>query len=94
MEAIMGFNVTSVIDGDTVRVSPGWEWRGESGDIVRVLGYNAPEKGKPGYDAYGRQIARLTLNKQVELRNPIKLSYGRLLCEVWLNGRNIADYFN
>ena len=82
-----------VIDGDTFRVSPGWRWDERSGDIVRPCGYNAPERGQPGYYEAKEKLERLILGRDVDLRNPIKITYGRLLCEVYLGGANLATYF-
>ena len=89
----MGFKVTKVIDGDTFEVSPNWEWNGKSGNIVRSTGYNTPEQGETGYQATKDKLTNLILNKEVELKKAIKLSYNRLLCDVEYNGKNLADYF-
>ena len=89
----MGFLVTKVIDGDTFEVSPGWEWNGKSGNVVRPTGYNAPEAGEAGYQSAKDHLTNLILNKEVELKNPVKLSYGRLLCDVEYDGNKLADYF-
>ena len=85
--------MVEVVDGDTIRVSPVWKWNGHSGDVVRILGYDAPEKGTPGYAAAKRKLASLVLGKTVVLRNPIKLTYGRLLCQVYVGKTNVAAHF-
>ena len=89
----MGFKVTKVIDGDTFEVSPDWEWNNESGSVVRPNGYNTPEEGEQGYQAAKDKLSDLILNKEVELVKKIKLTYGRLLCDVEYNGKNLADSF-
>lgn len=89
----MAFRVVEVIDGDTFRVSPPWQWQGRRGDIVRVLGYDAPEEGEPGYWEAKDKLTRLIFGKEVELRDPVRITYGRLLCEVYVGGRNLADFF-
>lgn len=89
----MSFEVIEIIDGDTFKVAPNWELDNETGNVVRPRGYNTPEKGKPGYQAAKEKLERLILGKYVELRNAIKLTYDRLLCDVYYNGRNLADYF-
>ena len=82
-----------MIDGDTFEVSPNWKWNNETGSVVRANGYNTPEEGEPGYQAAKDKLTDLILNKQVELLRAIKLTYGRLLCDVEYNGKNLADYF-
>lgn len=89
----MSFKVTRVIDGDTFEVSPRWNWNNQTGDTVRANGYDAPERGQPGYQEAKEKLERLILNKSVELKNPIKITYGRLLCDVYIGGRNLADFF-
>jgi micrococcal nuclease len=89
----MSHRVVTVIDGDTFTVSPKWFYNGQSGDTVRANGYNTPEKGKPGYDAAKQKLKNLIEGKQVDLRNKITFTYGRLLCDVYYNGKNLKDYF-
>jgi len=90
----MAFKVTKVIDGDTFEVSPNWKWNNKEGDIVRSNGYNTPEEGEKGYKSAQEKLSKLILGKEVELKNPIKLTYGRLLCDVYYNGKNLAAYFS
>lgn len=70
------------------------KWNGETGTRVRPTGYDAPE-----LHAYGGQVAkdkleRLILGKQVDLRTAHRVDRGRLVCDVFLQGRNLADYFS
>jgi len=89
----MTFKVKEVIDGDTFTVNPGWKWEEQSGDIIRPIGFNTPEKGKAGYAEAKRKLSNLLLNKEVELKNPVKLTYGRLLCDVYIGGKNLKNHF-
>jgi len=89
----MEFRVTEVIDGDTFKVSPGWKWNKEEGYTVRAKGYNAPEAGQPGFEAAKAKLEGLILGKSVELKKAIEITYGRLLCDVYIAGENLADYF-
>lgn len=86
------FKVTEIIDGDTFKVSPGWKWNNEKGNTIRPAGYDTPEQGEPNYQEPKEKLTELILNKEVELK-PIKLSYNRLLCEVFINGKNLAEFF-
>jgi len=87
------FKVTEVIDGDTFKVSPNWKWDERTGDTVRPAGYDAPEEGEPGYQEAKVKLEGLILDEAVELKNPVSVTYGRLLCEVYVNGKNLADFF-
>lgn len=87
------FTVKQIIDGDTFQVSPGWEWNGQSGDRVRPAGYDAPEMHQYGGQAAKDKLARLILGRMVELRNPHTVDRGRLVCDVFIGGRNLADFY-
>ena len=87
------FSVREVIDGDTFRVRNGWKWKGQTGDLVRPTGYNAPEKGKPGYQKAKDKLTKLILGKTVDIKNSVKIDRGRLVSDVYYNGKNLADYF-
>ena len=88
----MNRTVKNVTDGDTFTVIPEWEWNGDSGEFVRANGYNAPEKGDPGYQEATRRLQELIGDKKVRLE-PITFTYGRLLCDVFINGMNLKDFF-
>lgn len=87
------FTVTEIIDGDTFKVSPGWKWNNEKENTIRPTGYNTPKKGEPQYQEMKEKLQQLLLDKEIELKNPIKLSYNRLLCDVYINGKNFSELF-
>lgn len=87
------FKVTTVIDGDTFDVSPQWKWNEQTGTRVRPAGYNAPELHKPGWQTAKDKLSRLILGQEVELRNPHTIDRGRLVCDVYYRGKNLAEYF-
>jgi len=87
------FKVTSVIDGDTFEVSPQWKWNGQTGSRVRPTGYDAPELDAYGGQAAKEKLSRLILGKQIELGSAYKVDHGRLVCDVYYNGKYLADYF-
>jgi len=89
----MSFKVKIVIDGDTFTVTPNWKWDEQTGDTVRANGYNTPEQGQPGYEEAKSKLKNLIEGKDVELKNAIKITYGRLLCDVYYNEKNLKDYF-
>lgn len=88
------FNVTEVIDGDTFRVNPSWNWKNDTGDIVRPNGYNTPENGQPGYEEAKQKLTNLILGKDVQLGTAYKITYGRLLCNVHYAGNELKEYFS
>jgi endonuclease YncB( thermonuclease family) len=89
----LAVTVTRVIDGDTFEITPEWAWEGQKGNTVRPKGYDAPEVSQPGYEAAKTKLQELILNKEVDLIKPIAITYGRLLCEVQYEGKDLADYF-
>lgn len=87
------FSVISVIDGDTFDVSPNWKWSEQTGSRVRPTGFDAPELSSYGGQAAKTKLSNLILGKQVELGSAYKIDRGRLVCDVFFQGRNLADYF-
>jgi endonuclease YncB( thermonuclease family) len=85
----MAQKVIAIIDGNTFQISPGWKFKEEEGHRVRIANYNTPEKGQPGYSEARTKLSSLILYENVELKNPVNLSYGRLVCDVYLNGTDI-----
>lgn len=87
------FTVTSIIDGDTFEVNPQWKWNGQTGTRIRPTGYHAPElhayEGQQAKD----KLARLILNKEVELGSARTIDRGRVVCDVYYQGKYLAEYF-
>lgn len=88
------FKVTAVIDGDTFDVTPSWQWNGRTGSRVRPVGYDAPDLGSQTGLAVHNKLTNLVLDQQVSLGSAYRVDRGRLVCEVYLNGRNISEYFS
>ncbi len=87
------FTVTEVLDGDTFDVTPGWRWNGQQGSRVRPTGYDAPELHGYGGQAARDRLAPLILWEKVELANAYSVDRGRLVCDVFFNGHNLAAFF-
>lgn len=89
------FTVTSIIDGDTFTVSPRWVSNpsGTTGDTVRPTGYNTPERGQPGFEQAKQKLTNLILGKKVQLGSAVNFDHGRIVCDVFYDGKNLADYF-
>jgi len=75
--------ISEVIDGDTVKLS--------TGEYVRLLGINAPERGQPYHEKSTNRLRQLVKGKAVILEKDVddRDQYGRLLRYIFLNGENI-----
>ncbi len=87
------FTVTAVIDANTFEVSPVWIYGEESGEKVRATGYDPPKAGKSALAAE-QKLSVLIQNKKVELGTPQGVERGRLICDVYFEGVNLASYFS
>lgn len=91
--------MTRVIDGDTVEVA--------SGEHVRLIGVDTPERGACGFDAATEAMRRMVEGREVDLVNPASVQdldmYDRLLRYVEVDdtdagftqiraGRGVARY--
>jgi micrococcal nuclease len=76
--------VVEVIDGDTVKL--------DNGEVVRLLGVDAPERGEEGYYAAMYRLGELVEDNGVILVTDINSSnrdkYGRLLRYVYIEDSN------
>lgn len=88
------FSVDTIIDGDTFDVSPQWRWNGQDGSRVRPTGYDAPELQSYGGQAAKEKLTRLILGENVDLRSAHRIDRGRLVCDVYFKGNNLAEYFS
>ncbi len=73
-----GIKVTYIVDGDTLDV--------DTGDRVRLICIDTPERGKYYYSEAKEYLKSLTLNKEVDLIKDISETdrYGRLLRYIYL----------
>ncbi len=84
-------NVTRIIDGDTFEIS--------TGEKIRLICINTPEKNEIGFQEAKDFLSNLILNKTVVLEKDItnRDKYGRLLRYVYVNEThrlNISDKKN
>ena len=87
------FTVSAVVDGATFDVTPVWKWEGQAGKRVRPTGYDASELRNWDGAAAKAALERRILGKRIELGAAHKVDRGRLVCEVYINGKKLADYF-
>lgn len=87
------FTVIKIIDGDTFEVSPNWKWNGNNGLRVRPTGFDAPEL--PSYEGQvaAKKLSNLIRGKVVSLGDAYRVDRGRIVCDVYLNGKYLAEYF-
>ena len=77
---------TQVVDGDTLYL--------ESGEKVRLVGVNTPERGVEGYIASKNFLQKFCLNKEIGLdvdKAKNKDKYGRTLAVVIVGGKNVNE---
>lgn len=71
-----------VHDGDTFSVGA---------RRIRIRGIDAPERGQPGAAAAARRLAELLRHRPVVIVPVGRDVYGRLLADVYVGGRRVAD---
>lgn len=77
---------TNVVDGDTIYLS--------SGEKVRLVGVNTPERGVTGYAASKNFVKKLCLNREVGINvddRKYRDKYGRTLAVVIVDGKNLNE---
>ena len=57
---------------------------------IRLARVHAPDEGEPGFYDARKLLSDLILNKIVAY-NQVGTSYGRIVAEVWRDGKNIND---
>ena len=87
------FRVNNIVDGDTFDVSNKWKWNGKTGSRVRPTGYDAPELNTHEGQEAKNALQRLLLGETVDLRKAYLIDRSRLVCDVYFNGKYLADYF-
>ena len=77
---------TQVVDGDTLYL--------DTGEKVRLVGVNTPERGVEGYIASKNFLQKFCLNKKIGLdvdKAKKKDKYGRTLAVVIVGGKNVNE---
>jgi hypothetical protein len=82
------FKVENVVDGNTIIVSPRWQWHNETGNNVIINNFS-----KITDNFLLARLRSLLGNREVELKNPIKVEGGAVYCYIFLDGVNIKNYF-
>lgn len=86
----MFFKVEKIIDYNRIQVSPDWNYKGISGNTIRITGI---EKQKSDSDTMKR-LESLLQNKFIELRRYFLCNPSDpLTCRVFVNTLDISRYF-
>ena len=75
------FQVSRVIDGDTIETS--------NGIIIRLIGINTPEKQMPFFQEAKNYLTTLIQNKSVQIESYGTDKYSRTLAHIFLDDKNI-----
>ena len=87
----MAFKVRTIKDSHNIVVVPHWIFRTINGDQVKIVGYGEPSQEAKSFVI--DKLKKLLIDSEIELKNPQCITEGALVCEVFLNGVNIAIYF-
>lgn len=85
--------VTRIIDGDTIDVTLDMGFRTYCRQRLRLLGFDAPERGQPGFQESTEALTQLLMGaKQVIVQTVKTDSFGRWLANVQADGTWVTDY--
>jgi len=70
------------VDGDTIRYGT---------ERIRLRGLNAPELSEPGGIEAQQRLAELLREGNINIVPHGKDVYGRMLADVFISGRNVAE---
>jgi hypothetical protein len=87
------FKVTEILDPGTIVVSPTWKWQEDVGMSIRPTGYVCPNCPSPAYESAMKRLKNLIYGKSIELRKAYRVDQGKLVCDVFINGINLSDFF-
>jgi hypothetical protein len=86
------FEVTKIVDENTFEVTPFWEWHGENGVLVHVASYKAPAPGRSGHEKFKNILMELLFGKRVTLKDAVTIEDDALVCEIYIDGKNLTEY--
>jgi len=83
--------VYNIVDGDTCDIEVDLGYSVKLRQRFRLARIDTPERGDPGYIAAKEFLIGATRDKAVTLDVTKLDKYGRFLCELMVDGRNIND---
>lgn len=87
------FTVSSVRGDGNLRVKYGWKVGNKKGAFIKPAGCTGAEPGSASYHRNKKRLYELILGKQVQVGEVVKLDRGSLVCRVYYEGRDLAEYF-
>jgi hypothetical protein len=82
------FKVKNVVDGATIKVEPRWKWGNQIGDTINIR-----DQININSEYLIQRLNTILNEREVELKNPIKVEGEILYCYIFLDGVNIKTYF-
>jgi len=76
--------VKEVIDGDTFKTA----------NRIRLENVDAPEMSQSGGSDAKQKLESLISGKEVVYEEQARDKYGRIVAQVWVNGKNVNDAMN
>ena len=56
-----------------------------------IAGRSVPCEGEVGYDKAKKKLESIIMGREVELRNEKKVDYDCLICDVYVDGKSVAE---
>ena len=82
--------VQEVLNGDTFHISASISHDGALHRKIRLIGFDAPEKYKPGFKEAKELLEELILKTKVDIE-PAAVSHGFLLAKVYKDRKDVGD---
>lgn len=60
---------------------------------VKAAGYTPPKEGEVGFKKIKNKLISMLKGKNVELKNFRDIDYDCLVCDVYIERKNLADHF-
>lgn len=89
------FKITKIISSNTIETQ--WTWQEINGSKVQVRGINLEQYKDNILEAVKNRLETLLKDKKVALKSAEWINKGedpKIMCDVYLNNINIAEYFD
>lgn len=97
------FKVVEIIDGDILKLSPGWIWKLANrkimrGQTIKIIGIRLPRERANEFNFAVEKLKKLLLNNNISIKNTVILPQDQAKSaeiggRVLLNDVDIANYF-
>jgi hypothetical protein len=96
----MAFKVEKILDGETIKVVPKWEWITPDGtkligNELKITGYKLPVTNSSHINYAIDKLSKLLINREVVLKNPslLKNNTEKIACSVFVDNVDVSQYF-